>query len=124
MELIITKNGHVFNRCGDDETDGEYALVVLEDSEIPEMPENPPKGKQYELDYVDGNLAWIQSNRPLTIEERVEDIEEKQNAWKPDEVVNVGDRRYYHEAWYTCIQYHTTQADWEPDITPALWRAD
>ena len=32
------------------------------------------------------------------------------------------DSRYqYNGKLYKCIQPHTTQADWTPDITPALW---
>ena len=32
------------------------------------------------------------------------------------------DSRYqYNGKLYKCVQAHTTQADWTPDITPALW---
>lgn len=32
------------------------------------------------------------------------------------------DKRYrFGETLYKCIQPHTTQADWTPDATPALW---
>lgn len=43
--------------------------------------------------------------------------------WVKDEKVYVGDRRYYKptELLYKARQEHTTQADWTPDITPALW---
>ena len=41
--------------------------------------------------------------------------------WTVGEAVNVGDRRYYAPRLYKVIQAHTTQADWTPDITPALW---
>lgn len=41
--------------------------------------------------------------------------------WKPGEAVNVGDRRYYAPRLYKAVQAHTTQADWTPDVTPALW---
>ena len=45
--------------------------------------------------------------------------------WKPGEAVNVGDRRYYAPTGKLYKvrdgQAHTTQADWTPDITPALW---
>ena len=34
------------------------------------------------------------------------------------------DSRYqYNGKLYKCVQAHTTQADWTPDITPALWTA-
>lgn len=44
-------------------------------------------------------------------------------AWEAGEYVEVGDRRYYAKTGrlYKAVQAHTTQADWTPDITPALW---
>ena len=41
--------------------------------------------------------------------------------WTVGEAVNVGDRRYYAPRLYKAVQAHTTQADWTPDVTPALW---
>ena len=45
--------------------------------------------------------------------------------WKAGEVVKPGDRRYYSptEKLYKVNegQGHTTQADWTPDVTPAMW---
>ena len=43
--------------------------------------------------------------------------------WKAGEAVAEGDRRYYPptDKLYNCRQAHTTQADWTPDKTPALW---
>ena len=38
-----------------------------------------------------------------------------------DDITN-GKHRYQHNGkLYKCVQAHTTQADWTPDITPALW---
>lgn len=41
--------------------------------------------------------------------------------WTVGEAVSVGDRRYYAPKLYKVVQAHTTQADWTPDVTPALW---
>lgn len=43
--------------------------------------------------------------------------------WVVGEAVNVDDRRFYEptQLLYKCRQAHTTQADWTPDQTPALW---
>lgn len=43
--------------------------------------------------------------------------------WVVGESVNVDDRRFYEptQLLYKCRQAHTTQADWAPDQTPALW---
>lgn len=35
--------------------------------------------------------------------------------------VTAGDRYRYDGKLYRCNQAHTTQADWAPDATPALW---
>lgn len=33
----------------------------------------------------------------------------------------VGDRVRYGDKLYKCSQAHTSQSDWMPDVTPALW---
>lgn len=43
------------------------------------------------------------------------------DEWKPDITVVAGERRYFAKELYKCVQGHTTQSDWTPDITPALW---
>ena len=45
--------------------------------------------------------------------------------WKAGEAVAEGERCYYPptDRLYKCRQAHTTQADWTPDKTPALWAA-
>lgn len=36
--------------------------------------------------------------------------------------IKLGKHRYqYNDKLYKCVQAHTTQADWTPDVTPALW---
>lgn len=38
------------------------------------------------------------------------------------EDISNGKHRYqYNGKLYKCVQAHTTQADWTPDATPALW---
>ena len=42
-------------------------------------------------------------------------------AWATDTVYEVGSMRQYGEKLYKCLQAHTSQSDWTPDATPALW---
>ena len=42
-------------------------------------------------------------------------------GWSPGEDVEVGDKRAYNGWVYACQQPHTTQSDWTPPETPALW---
>lgn len=42
-------------------------------------------------------------------------------AWVVGKAYAVSDRAQYNGTLYKCIQAHTSQADWTPDKTPALW---
>ena len=41
--------------------------------------------------------------------------------WKSGIVYEIGDRICYVETLYKCVQAHTSQDDWTPNTTPALW---
>jgi len=41
--------------------------------------------------------------------------------WVANEEVIRGDTRTYNGKTYRCVQSHTTQENWQPDSTPALW---
>ena len=42
--------------------------------------------------------------------------------WIASESVKVGWQRTYDGDTYECLQAHVTQADWTPDVVPALWQ--
>jgi hypothetical protein len=42
-------------------------------------------------------------------------------SWQSDLTVSIGERYRYGETLYKCVQAHTTQSDWTPGMTPALW---
>lgn len=41
--------------------------------------------------------------------------------WAIGKAYAVSDRTQYNGTLYKCVQAHTSQADWMPDATPALW---
>lgn len=43
-------------------------------------------------------------------------------VWEAGKAYAVGDRVQYNDTLYKCIQAHTSQSDWTPDATPALWK--
>ena len=43
-------------------------------------------------------------------------------AWVVGKAYAVSDRAQYNGTLYKCIQAHTSQADWMPSATPALWK--
>ena len=42
-------------------------------------------------------------------------------AWAADTEYSVDRRVRYENKLYRCVQAHTSQADWTPPATPALW---
>lgn len=42
-------------------------------------------------------------------------------AWEPGTAYSADQRVSYGDKLYRCVQAHTSQADWTPDATPALW---
>ena len=123
MHLLIIKNRHILAWSEDEGSAEEYSLMTLET-----IPDYPQDGKEYELDLVAGEPSWIERPHTPTLQEQIdalnERMDEQQYAWKQGEAVKVGDRRYYNGAWYVCLQAHTTQADWTPDVVPALWQVE
>ena len=43
--------------------------------------------------------------------------------WSVGKAYATGDRVQYEGTLYKCVQAHTSQADWTPPMTPALWTA-
>ena len=43
-------------------------------------------------------------------------------AWVVGKAYAVNDRTQYNGTLYKCIQAHTSQNDWMPSATPALWK--
>ena len=42
-------------------------------------------------------------------------------AWEADTAYAIGHRVRYGDKLYKCVQAHTSQGDWIPSATPALW---
>lgn len=42
-------------------------------------------------------------------------------AWAADVAYTADERIRYQNKLYRCVQAHTSQSDWTPDATPALW---
>ena len=42
-------------------------------------------------------------------------------TWTEGVAVSAGGRYQFNDRLYKCVQAHTTQADWTPDVTPSLW---
>lgn len=65
-------------------------------------------------------IALEMQKSELTDQEALQ-VKNLHKEWKPGEAVIEGDRRQHGDLLYKCRQSHTTQEDWTPDKTPALW---
>ena len=59
------------------------------------------------LDYVDDEVATS--------------VPELFENWNSDGSFVKGDKRKHNGILYKCLQNHTAQADWSPDVAPSLW---
>ena len=62
----------------------------------------------------------VKASVSLSDEDALEAIE-LYPAWRTDTAYTVDERIRYGSTLYRCVQAHTSQADWTPDVTPALW---
>lgn len=54
-------------------------------------------------------------------DEEALDFTELYPQWVYPHAYAIGDRVRDNDVLYKCIQAHTSQSDWSPSITPALW---
>lgn len=62
----------------------------------------------------------VKASVSLSDEDALEAIELYQQ-WQTGTAYTVDERIRYGDKLYRCVQSHTSQDDWTPDITPALW---
>ena len=65
--------------------------------------------------------AYIEKAALSLTDEDALDAVELYPAWRTSTAYTVDERIRYGATLYRCVQAHTSQADWTPDITPALW---
>ena len=66
-------------------------------------------------------VAFMRAARLTVDDETALTGKELYPVWAENISVLVNDRYQYNNKLYKCVQAHTTQADWTPDKTPALW---
>lgn len=62
----------------------------------------------------------VKASTSLSDEDALEAVE-LYPLWKTGTAYAVDERIRYGETLYRCVQAHTSQDDWTPDVTPALW---
>ena len=57
----------------------------------------------------------------ILTDEQAETVPDVFPGWVVGVAYSVGNRIRYDNKLYKCVQAHTSQSDWTPDATPALW---
>lgn len=70
--------------------------------------------KDYDRIMTDVAISYLTDDQAETVTVLFEN-------WEVGVAYAIGDRRQYDGLLYRCVQAHTSQTDWTPDITPALW---
>ena len=64
--------------------------------------------------HINGILDGLDDETALSVTDLFE-------PWKTDMLYVTRDRVKYENILYRCVQGHTSQNNWTPDATPALW---
>jgi hypothetical protein len=106
-------------------------IVVMPADDYPPLPSEigTPLLMGEVYNYLDGWLLVRQSHNrtehdPLTVPALFSSVRPYEGGvleWIANEPVSVGTLRTYEGITYSCLQAHTTQSDWTPPATPALW---
>lgn len=72
-------------------------------------------------EYVDPAQAALDEVLPILTDEQAEQVPDAFPAWQVGKAYEVGYRVRYQGALYKCVQAHTSQADWTPDVAASLW---
>lgn len=79
------------------------------------------QGQEDYREYEDPAQAALDEVLPILTDEQAETVPDAFPAWAVGIAYAVGYRVRYDGKLYKCVQAHTSQADWTPDATPALW---
>lgn len=74
----------------------------------------------YYANAVKKAAAIVTATSYLT-DEQAETVTTLFPEWAINTAYLVGDRVQYNDLLYRCVQAHTSQDDWTPDVVPALW---
>lgn len=79
------------------------------------------QGQEDYKEYEDPAQAALDEVLPILTDEQAETVPDAFPAWAAGIAYSQGVRVRYDGVLYKCVQPHTSQEDWTPDKTPALW---
>jgi len=106
----------------------DYERQIIRDGVITltNLPEDytPPKtiGERVsELEQTSGISFRIMAESGEIDEETAAEYPDMFLPWETDTAYEVGNLRAFNDVLYKCVQAHTSQDDWTPDVAVSLW---
>lgn len=72
-------------------------------------------------EYIDPAQEALNGLLPTLDDDQAELVPNAWPLWATGTAYAVGNRVRHEDVLYRCVQAHTSQDDWTPDATPALW---
>ena len=127
----IINDRQVFSTCATIKLNGAWisnpsAEMIAEAGWLPYEPPVVPPSPQTEPDLeqvMEAVKKILSSETTALSDEDALNVAALYPTWssKIGEEVQAGERLWYDGKLYKVVQTHTTQADWTPDVTPALY---
>ena len=95
--------------------------LELDESLTFALAEEWAQGQEDYREYENPAQAALDEVLPILTDEQAETVPDVFPAWVSGIAYAVGYRVRYDGNLYRCVQAHTSQEDWTPDATPALW---
>lgn len=120
---IIDDSGNVIGTHEGYTTNAEHSLIIgkitTADQEIAELTEEITAAKQEHTAYKGMVLTIL----PVLDDAAAVTVKGLYPAWEPNTAYKAGERLLYGDVLYRVLQDHTSQADWLPSGTAALYTA-
>ena len=120
---ILDDAGNVVGTHDGYTTAGEHSFIIgritTAEQEIAELEHEITAANEQHTAYV----ATVQTILPVLDDAEAVTVKTLYPAWEPDTAYKTGERLLYADVLYKVLQDHTSQADWLPSDTAALYTA-
>lgn len=114
-EIVVAVRSH----DGDELIETSHSLPWLDGMSMADMEEAVWALPEFE-EYVDKGEI-LNDVLDILTDEQAETMPQLYPEWQVGTEYAVGKRVRYEDKLYRCVQSHTSQEGWEPDVTPAIW---
>ena len=118
--IVLDKNVSIVNSLNEESSVISRHDLEYKDGMTIEEAESLTWALPFFAEYIDDGDIYDKVLDILT-DEQAEQVVDAFKEWYPNTTYKIGDRRRYLGVLYKCLQAHTSQVGWEPNIATSLW---